>query len=209
MRVQLHIHPSFAPLCSPCSEASSAHPPLAPAPRSAPSGAHALSRSPRKIRCNLREVLELRRAFGHAPLKPPHRRLLVDSILGRLNRLRLVSVSSRSYSSPSSVATAPSTELLRLMAPREAIASAKVGRAAGRGCHRSVHLLPRPLPALTCRRSRRAGHCAPEMPETRYARSGDGGSIAYQVVGDGPFDVVLVPGFISHVELVWTVPLAR
>jgi pimeloyl-ACP methyl ester carboxylesterase len=44
------------------------------------------------------------------------------------------------------------------------------------------------------------------MPETRYARSGDGGSIAYQVVGDGPFDVVLVPGFISHVELVWTVP---
>jgi pimeloyl-ACP methyl ester carboxylesterase len=46
----------------------------------------------------------------------------------------------------------------------------------------------------------------PEMPETRYARSGDGGSIAYQVVGDGPFDVVLVPGFISHVELVWTVP---
>jgi class 3 adenylate cyclase len=44
------------------------------------------------------------------------------------------------------------------------------------------------------------------MPETRYARSGDGGSIAYQVVGQGPFDVVLVPGFISHVELVWTVP---
>jgi class 3 adenylate cyclase len=45
-----------------------------------------------------------------------------------------------------------------------------------------------------------------EVPETRYARSGDGGSIAYQVVGDGPFDVVFVSGFISHVELVWTVP---
>ena len=44
-----------------------------------------------------------------------------------------------------------------------------------------------------------------EVPETRYARSGEG-SIAYQVVGDGPFDVVFVPGFISHVELVWTVP---
>jgi class 3 adenylate cyclase len=40
------------------------------------------------------------------------------------------------------------------------------------------------------------------QPETRYARSGDV-SIAYQVVGDGPFDVVLVPSM-SHVELAWT-----
>ena len=38
-----------------------------------------------------------------------------------------------------------------------------------------------------------------------YARSGDV-SIAYQVVGDGPFDLVYVPGFISHVELRWNVP---
>ena len=35
-----------------------------------------------------------------------------------------------------------------------------------------------------------------------YARNGDV-SIAYQVVGDGPFDVVLVPGFVSHLELNW------
>ena len=42
-------------------------------------------------------------------------------------------------------------------------------------------------------------------PETRYARSGDV-SVAYQVVGDGPFDLVFVPGFVSHVELRWTVP---
>ena len=42
-------------------------------------------------------------------------------------------------------------------------------------------------------------------PETHYARSGDL-SIAYQVVGDGPFDLVFVPGFISHVELRWTIP---
>jgi pimeloyl-ACP methyl ester carboxylesterase/class 3 adenylate cyclase len=41
--------------------------------------------------------------------------------------------------------------------------------------------------------------------ETRYARSGDV-SIAYQVTGDGPFDVVFVPGFVSHVELAWDVP---
>ena len=41
-------------------------------------------------------------------------------------------------------------------------------------------------------------------PETRWAKSGDV-SIAYTVVGEGPFDVVLVPS-ISHVELAWSVP---
>ena len=45
-------------------------------------------------------------------------------------------------------------------------------------------------------------------PETRYARSGDV-SIAYQVVGDGPFDVVFVPPSSSHVELGWEVPNMR
>jgi pimeloyl-ACP methyl ester carboxylesterase len=45
------------------------------------------------------------------------------------------------------------------------------------------------------------------QPETRYATSGDV-SIAYQVAGDGAFDVVLVPGFVSHVELGWNVPVA-
>jgi pimeloyl-ACP methyl ester carboxylesterase len=39
-------------------------------------------------------------------------------------------------------------------------------------------------------------------PETRYARSGDV-HLAYQVFGAGELDVVLVPGFTSHVELVW------
>lgn len=43
------------------------------------------------------------------------------------------------------------------------------------------------------------------MPETRYARSG-GVSIAYQALGDGPFDLVFVPGSISHLELAWQVP---
>lgn len=42
-------------------------------------------------------------------------------------------------------------------------------------------------------------------PETRYARSG-GVHIAYQVVGEGPFDLVLIPGLISHVELFWEEP---
>ncbi|TMM05260.1 MAG: adenylate/guanylate cyclase domain-containing protein [Actinobacteria bacterium] len=39
-------------------------------------------------------------------------------------------------------------------------------------------------------------------PETRYARSGDV-HIAYQVFGEGDLDVVLVPGYTTHVELVW------
>jgi hypothetical protein len=39
-------------------------------------------------------------------------------------------------------------------------------------------------------------------PETRYAKSGDV-HIAYQVVGEGPIDLVLVYGWISHIEHQW------
>jgi class 3 adenylate cyclase len=42
-------------------------------------------------------------------------------------------------------------------------------------------------------------------PKTRYARNGDA-RIAYQVIGDGPLDLVVVPGFVSNVEYVWEVP---
>ena len=41
-----------------------------------------------------------------------------------------------------------------------------------------------------------------EIPETRYARSGDV-NIAYQVFGDGALDLVYVPGWVSHVEETW------
>lgn len=43
------------------------------------------------------------------------------------------------------------------------------------------------------------------VPDTRYADS-NGVSIAYQVVGDGPIDVVMVPGFGSHLERAWELP---
>jgi len=43
-------------------------------------------------------------------------------------------------------------------------------------------------------------------PRTRYAQSGDV-SIAYQIVGEGPLDIVLAPGFPSHLEHAWTQPL--
>jgi len=49
-----------------------------------------------------------------------------------------------------------------------------------------------------------------EAPETRYVKTPDGAHIAYQVFGDGPFDLVYVPGFASNVEYMWRVePFAR
>lgn len=42
-------------------------------------------------------------------------------------------------------------------------------------------------------------------PETRYAKSGDV-HIAYQVFGEGPLDLVLVPGSTSHLDLAWEEP---
>jgi pimeloyl-ACP methyl ester carboxylesterase len=38
-----------------------------------------------------------------------------------------------------------------------------------------------------------------QLPETRYAQSGDV-SIAYQVMGDGPIDLICIPGYVSHIE---------
>ncbi len=42
-------------------------------------------------------------------------------------------------------------------------------------------------------------------PQTRYARCGDV-SIAYQVFGDGPHDLVIVPGYVWHIEQLWNHP---
>src|SRR2546427_3539320 len=66
------------------------------------------------------------------------------------------------------------------------------GRHAGRS--------PSCVPASTALVSR------PMRPQTRYAKSGDV-SIAYQVVGDGPLDLVVVPGWISNVDFAWEDPL--
>jgi class 3 adenylate cyclase len=44
-----------------------------------------------------------------------------------------------------------------------------------------------------------------DVPETRYAKSGDV-SIAYQVMGGGPCDLIWVQGFVSNVELGWQMP---
>jgi class 3 adenylate cyclase/alpha-beta hydrolase superfamily lysophospholipase len=47
-----------------------------------------------------------------------------------------------------------------------------------------------------------------EMPETQYTRSGDV-NIAYQIVGDGPIDLLWIPGFAQHLELAWEEPYRR
>ena len=46
-----------------------------------------------------------------------------------------------------------------------------------------------------------------DAPETQYANSG-GVSIAYQVVGDGALDLLVAPGFVSHLDLLWLLPAA-
>jgi pimeloyl-ACP methyl ester carboxylesterase len=43
------------------------------------------------------------------------------------------------------------------------------------------------------------------VPEVRYTKSGDV-NIAYQVIGEGPLDLVFVPGWVSNVEIVWEEP---
>jgi pimeloyl-ACP methyl ester carboxylesterase len=45
-----------------------------------------------------------------------------------------------------------------------------------------------------------------DRPMTRYATTDDGVSIAYQVVGGGPIDLVFVHSFVSHVEVFWELP---
>jgi pimeloyl-ACP methyl ester carboxylesterase len=43
-----------------------------------------------------------------------------------------------------------------------------------------------------------------EPPETQYAKSGEV-NIAYQVTGEGPFDLVFVPGYVTHLEIHWSI----
>jgi class 3 adenylate cyclase len=45
-----------------------------------------------------------------------------------------------------------------------------------------------------------------QPPETRYAVRPDGVNIAYQVLGEGPLDLVFCFGFISHLDLQWSRP---
>jgi len=48
-------------------------------------------------------------------------------------------------------------------------------------------------------------HGASPIPQTRYTRAGDV-TVAYQVCGDGPVDLVYVPGWVTHLEYGWQQP---
>jgi hypothetical protein len=42
-------------------------------------------------------------------------------------------------------------------------------------------------------------------PEVRYA-TGPDGKIAYQVVGDGPLDLVFTPNWVTNLDIIWEEP---
>jgi DNA-binding SARP family transcriptional activator/pimeloyl-ACP methyl ester carboxylesterase len=58
---------------------------------------------------------------------------------------------------------------------------------------------------------RAAAGAQPQLlrPPVRYARCPDGVHIAYQIVGDGPIDILAVPGFVSHLDMWWDAPTDR
>ena len=43
------------------------------------------------------------------------------------------------------------------------------------------------------------------QPKLNYARNGDI-NIAYQVIGEGPIDLLVIPPFVSHLDLYWAAP---
>lgn len=45
------------------------------------------------------------------------------------------------------------------------------------------------------------------VPKTRYVVADDGAHIAYQVLGEGPRDVLFIPGWITNLELAWENPV--
>ncbi|MBK5117286.1 MAG: alpha/beta hydrolase, partial [Thermoleophilia bacterium] len=44
-----------------------------------------------------------------------------------------------------------------------------------------------------------------DVPQTHYARSGDL-QIAYQVMGEGPLDMVVIQPYLSNIEMFWELP---
>ena len=48
-----------------------------------------------------------------------------------------------------------------------------------------------------------------KAPETQYAKGRDG-FVAYQVIGEGPLDLVFIPDWVTNLEVMWEEPsLAR
>jgi pimeloyl-ACP methyl ester carboxylesterase/class 3 adenylate cyclase len=71
--------------------------------------------------------------------------------------------------------------------------------------HRRGYRFVAPVTVLTGQAGAAASAAADAVPQTRYAHSGRV-NIAYQVVGDGPIDVVFVMGWVSHLDYFWAEP---
>ena len=94
-------------------------------------------------------------------------------------------------------------EALNVMSSSKEAKDVSIQRCAGtrRICKRGISGTPLSSPSSD--RSVLGGHSW--APETHYAKSGDV-NIAYQVIGSGSLDLVLVPGWVSHVEQAWEEP---
>jgi pimeloyl-ACP methyl ester carboxylesterase len=53
-----------------------------------------------------------------------------------------------------------------------------------------------------------AAPAKPFRSGVRYVESTRGVHVAYQVIGDGPIDLIAVPGFVSHLDMWWDAPTA-
>ena len=80
---------------------------------------------------------------------------------------------------------------------------------------RGLCLPSRPFPRVVRPASLRLAHDAPPgghfdsmIPETRWAKTVDDAYIAYQDFGDGPVTLVVVHGWITHLEVLWEYPTA-
>ena len=98
--------------------------------------------------------------------------------------------------------TLPGRPPVSLQAHREILAAIEAGEARARP-RRCAATSPSRRKAWSAAERREAPR-AMEAP-THYADS-NGVNIAYQVHGEGPLDLVFVPGFVSHVELIWEEP---
>ncbi len=116
-------------------------------------------------------------------------------------------------------------EFAQLSAQEQVVADAVARGASNREVADELHLSPRTVEAHLGRIYRKLGitsrsqlvalaadrwteFARPDLPETRYAKAGDL-SIAYHVFGDGPVDIVLIPGLASHIEMLWELPQWR
>src|SRR2546423_11891108 len=92
--------------------------------------------------------------------------------------------------------------------PHRAAATA-IRTTPGMATSRRIHPERIPRPCLDATPGgRNALGMADTTPAIRYARSGDV-HVAYQVVGDGPVDIVFVEGFVTNRHVVWEEPSYR